>query len=95
MYTSLARPHLQYAVSVWNPYLEGDISSIENVQERAARITTSLRGLKNYEARLDSWGLSKLEDRRIRGDLIQLYKNLNNLDEISLRIRTIIVISQL
>ena len=79
-YTSLVRPHLEYAVPVWNPYLEGDISTIENVQERAARIPTSLRGLKDYEARLDSWGLTKLEDRRIRGDLIQMYKNLKNLE---------------
>jgi len=78
LYTSLVRPHLEYAVPVWNPYLEGDISTIENVQERAARIPTSLRGLKDYEARLDSWGLTKLEDRRIRGDLIQMYKNLNS-----------------
>ena len=32
---------------------------------------------------LDSWGLTKLEERRIRRDLIQMYKNLNNLEEIS------------
>ena len=47
LYTSLVRPHLEHAVPVWNPYLEGDISTIENVQERAARIPTSLRGLKD------------------------------------------------
>ena len=48
--------------------------TIENVQEKAAHIPTSLRSLKDYEARLDSWGITKFADRRIRGDLIQMYK---------------------
>ena len=34
LYAALVRPHVEYAVPVWNPYLEGDISTIENVQER-------------------------------------------------------------
>ena len=84
LYTSLVRLHLEYAVQVWNPYLEGDISSIENFQERAIRIPyTSLRGLTDYESRHDSWGLTKLEDRRIREALILMYKNLNNFEAIS------------
>ena len=83
MCPKIFRPHLEYAVPVLNPYLEDDISTIEKVQERAASIPTNLRGLKDYEARLDSWGLTKLEDRRIRGDLIQMYKNLNYLEEVS------------
>ena len=39
--------------------------------------------MKDYEAILDSWGLTKLEDRKIRWDLIKMVKNLNNLEEIS------------
>ena len=41
--------------------LLGDISKIEIVQERAARIPTSLGRLKEYEARLDSWGSQTLQ----------------------------------
>ena len=38
---SLIRPHLEYAVPVWSPYLRGDIENIENVQHRATRLATS------------------------------------------------------
>ena len=63
--------------------MERDIKKIEKVQERAARIPISMKKLGGYEDRLDVWGLTKLSDRRIRGDLIQMYKVFNNLEEIS------------
>ena len=31
LYTSLVRPHLDYAVSSWSPYFEKDIKQIEKV----------------------------------------------------------------
>ena len=58
-----------------------DIGSIEKVQARATKIPTSMRNL-GYEARLRSWGINRLEDMRVRGDLIQMYKSVNGLDEI-------------
>ena len=36
-YTTLVRPHLQYACSVWNPYTKRNIHHIELVQYKAAR----------------------------------------------------------
>ena len=35
-----------------------------------------------YEERLKKWSISSLEDRHVRGDLIQMYKSVNGLDEI-------------
>ena len=81
LYVSLVRPQLEFASTVWNPYLKGDIEALERVQRRASRIPTALKGLP-YEERLKVWGLSTLEDRRIRGDLIQMYKELNHLEHI-------------
>ena len=66
-----------------NIIVEGDISTIQNVHERAARIPNSLRRLKDYEARFDFWNLIKLADSRIRSDLIHMYKTLKNLEDIS------------
>ena len=37
-YYSLVRSHLKYAFSVWDPYAQKNIQSIEEVQRRAARL---------------------------------------------------------
>ena len=36
----------------------------------------------SYETRLAKWEINKLEDRRVRGDLIEMFKSVNGLDEI-------------
>jgi len=32
LYTTIIRPHLEYACTVWSPYLQKDIPTLENVQ---------------------------------------------------------------
>ena len=81
LYVSLIRPHLEYAVPVWNPYLRKDIEKIENVQHRATRLVPSIKK-RSYEHRLKVLKLTTLETRRKRGDLIQFYKILNKLDHV-------------
>ena len=81
LYVSLVRPHLEYAVSVWNPYMKKDIDKLESVQHRATRLVPCLRK-KPYELRLKKLQLTNLEIRRQRGDLIQYYKVINGLDKI-------------
>ena len=81
MYISLVRPHLEFASTVWNPYLKGDIDILERIQRKAIRIPASMRGFE-YEDRLKKWGLTTLEERRKKGDLIQMYKVHNELESI-------------
>ena len=50
LYVSLVRPHLEFASTVWNPYLLGDIDMLEKVHERASKIPLELRDLF-YEER--------------------------------------------
>ena len=57
------------------------IDLIEGVQRRATRLVPGLRGL-TYEQRLERLKLTKLIDRRFRGDMIQTYKILTNKDDI-------------
>ena len=62
--------------------MKGDIEVLEKIQRKATRIPTELREL-DYEVRLQRWGLTTLEKRRARGDLIQIYKVRNELQSIT------------
>ena len=81
LYVSLVRPHLEYAVPVWNPYLKKDIDKLEDIQHKATRLVPELRK-KEYRERLSKLRLTTLETRRKRGDLIEFYKILNGLDHV-------------
>ena len=78
------RPQLEFAVSAWNPYLKKDIEALETVQRRATKKAPGLRNL-SYEERLTKLNLTTLEERRVRGDLIQQYKIMNNIDKVKWR----------
>jgi hypothetical protein len=83
LYLSLVRPHLEYASTVWSPAKVGDILKIERVQRRATKSIKSFHKL-GYTDRLKRLDLTTLEVRRQRGDLIQVYKMLNGLEDVQL-----------
>ena len=60
---------------------------IENVQHRATRMIPELHG-KTYEHRLATVNLTTLETRRLRGDLIEMFKILKGFDKVTLPITT-------
>ena len=74
----MVRPILEYAVTVWSPYRKGDIDAVESVTRRATRILPELSGLE-YEARLRSLELPTLTYRRLRGDVINVYKYIHGI----------------
>ena len=78
LYKAMVRPILEYGVTIWSPYRIGDIDAVENVQRRATRILPELRGL-DYEARLRSLKLPTLTYRRLRGDVINVYKYIHGI----------------
>jgi len=81
LYTTFVRPHLEYAASAWSPYLSKDVKILETVQRRATKLVPCLRNL-NYETRLERLGLTTLEERRIRGDMIQYFKCVKGFNKI-------------
>jgi ribonucleases P/MRP protein subunit RPP40 len=81
LYVSLVRPHLEFAVLVWNPQLKGDIEELENIQHRTTRLVPGLKKVE-YMERLRKLRLTTLEIRRKRGDLKQFYKIVYGQDHI-------------
>ena len=75
LYKALVRPHLEYFSLVWSPYLKKDILSIEQVQRRVTKMIPSISAL-TYEERLKRTGLISLENRRVRADLMEVFKIL-------------------
>jgi hypothetical protein len=78
LFSSLVRPHLEYCNSVWNPFYKIDQDKLERVQRRATKQVPGFREL-DYEDRLESMKLPSLKFRRLRGDLIQMFKFTHNL----------------
>ena len=79
LYTTLIRPHLDYASVVWNPYQLGHIRAIEKVQRRATRIIPEFRGYSYFD-RLKALNLPSLVYRIRRMDMIMVYKIIYGLD---------------
>ena len=75
LYKALVRPHLEYGQAIWSPQLLRQSRLIENVQRRATKLIPSLSNL-SYEDRLIALKLPSLKYRRLRGDMLQVYKFL-------------------
>ena len=67
-------------MQAYSPWLVKDIEVLEAVQRRAVRQVRGLQG--SYEEKLKQCGLTLLKDRRVRGDLIQTFKIVNQVDDL-------------
>ena len=78
---SIVRPHLDYCVQAWRPHYRKDIDKLEKVQRRATRVVEGLEGY-SYENRLRILGLTTLETRFLRADLIEVCKILRGFENL-------------
>ena len=82
IYKTLVRPHMEYAIQVWSPFLQKDIIKLEKVQQRATKLVPGLADL-SYPERLARLHLTTLEERRTRGDMIEVYKLIHGIDKVN------------
>ena len=73
LFTSLVRPHLEYANVVWAPRMKKDINLIEGVLRRATKIIPGMKDLE-YHQRLKKAKIPSMKYRRDRGDMIEVFK---------------------
>ena len=81
IYPSMIRSHMEHAVQAWSPQLKKDINLLELVQRRATKLVGSLRDC-TYEQRKTALGLTSLQVRRARGDLIEVFKIIHGFENI-------------
>ncbi|KAJ8039280.1 hypothetical protein HOLleu_16943 [Holothuria leucospilota] len=81
LYKQLVRPHLDYAAQA--PSMKRtNLFLLEQVQKRATRLIPEVKHLP-YHVRLKHLGLTTLELKRLRGDMLQVYKFLSERNPLS------------
>ena len=85
MYKLYVRPHLEYSVEDWNPKdvvkdvlttPQGGVK-MEKIQNKMSRMLRNSNHL-NSEERNKVLGITSHKQRRLRGEMINIYKNIDN-----------------
>ena len=78
LYKAIVRPHLEYCIQAWSPYLRKDIDMLEKIQRRATKLIPGLRDLR-YEERMWTYNT---RNAKIKGGQIEVFKILNGYENI-------------
>ena len=81
LYKSFVRPILEYACLIWNPSTIEQTNKIERVQKRFCRMFHEIRHL-SYKEQLSYLGIFSLRARRIRYQLISIFKIYNQITRV-------------
>ena len=81
LYRALVRPLLEYGAQFWSPICWVDVERLKNVQARDSKLVPSIRH-KRYQRRLADLGLFTLEQRRLRGLLIETFNILRGFSQL-------------
>ena len=77
LYKALIRPILEYGNPIWCPNKQKDIDDVEAIQRFYTKRIIGMSNL-SYDQRLKKLKLPSLSFRRLRGDLIEVFKISHN-----------------
>ena len=75
---------MEFCIQAWSPHFLKDIDVLERVQKAATNLVPMLQKY-SYATRLRMIGNTSLEERRLRGDMIEVYKLLTGKEQIDHR----------
>ena len=78
LFIAIVRPHLEFGNVAWSPFLERNKKLIESALLRATQVIPGLKD-KEYEDRLKEMKIPSMTYRRVRGDMIEVYKYTYNI----------------
>ena len=78
LYNAYVRSTLEFGSLIWCPYRKKYSTMIESVQRRRTKRLANMKSLQ-YKDRLQRLNMYTLQTRRLRYELIFLYKIVNNL----------------
>ena len=77
-YLTLCRPIMEYACEVWDPHLVRQITSLENVQRKAVRFISNLKGTQSVTEAKQFLKLELLETRHKSARMSLMTRILTN-----------------
>jgi len=84
LYKAFVRPLTEYSCVVWNPHTRKGINKAESVQKRMCRMLPNVRLFPHYRDQLAFLGLMSMEARRLRYQLITIYKMYKGMTSLKL-----------
>eukprot|EP00061_Rhincodon_typus_P016131 g44181.t1 len=72
---------MEHCVHICLPLYRKDVIALKKMKKRFTRMLLEVKSL-SYEERLDRLGLFSLELRRMRGDLIKVFKIMRGIDRV-------------
>ena len=85
LYKTYVRPHLEFASPAWNPWAASDIEKLEKVQIKFVKQITCLQS-STYSDQIKDIGLTTLEARRRKTDLIETFKIIQGYNKVDRKI---------
>ena len=79
---SIVCPHLEYVNVIWHPAYERQEAKIENVQRRTTKVLQECKEC-SYTKRVKVLDLTSIKYRQLIADLVQTYKILPEIDNVT------------